>query len=106
MAVAWALIVIERLPISVRVGLAGTGEPLDRLLTNHGAAWTAELAERVVTGSAREASSHFAWAVPGTPLVEVTRILSLAGEPIAVLIDEAPLLPEVGTHRPLTRLDD
>jgi hypothetical protein len=101
-AVAWALFVSERLPVSVRVGLAGTGEPLDRLLTGHQLPWTAELAEDATTGAASQASAHFAWAPAGTPLLDLTRLLHVAGEPVAILIDEVPLLPWMGAAAPLT----
>jgi len=100
-AVAWSLTVEARLPVSVRVGLAGTGEPLDRLLTSHHTPWTAEFTEDAVASAASAASAHFAWAAPDTPLVELTRILYLADEPIAITIDEVPLLPNVGASVPL-----
>src|SRR5215475_10721966 len=67
-AVAWSLTVEARLPVSVRVGLAGTGEPLDRLLTSHHTPWTAEFTEDAVASAASAASAHFAWAAPDTPL--------------------------------------
>jgi hypothetical protein len=103
-AVAWALMVEARLPRSARVGLAGTGEPLDRLLTSHRVPWTAELTERVDWHPVAEASAQFVWAVSGAPLIEVSRVLSVGGEPVAVLIDEVPLLPQLGPDRPLTAL--
>jgi hypothetical protein len=103
-AVAWALTVEARLPISVRVGLVGTGEPLDRLLTSHHLPWTADLTEDVIASPASTASSHFAWAPPGTPLIEITRILRLGNDPIAICIEEVPLLPEVGADTPLIPL--
>jgi hypothetical protein len=101
-AVAWALMVETRLPRSARVGLAGTGEPLDRLLTGHRVAWTAQLTERVSWHPVGEASAHFAWALSCTPMIEVSRLLSVGDEPVAVLIDEVPLLPELGPDLPLT----
>jgi hypothetical protein len=103
-AVAWALMVEARLPRRIRVGLAGTGEPLDRLLTGHRVPWTAGLTERAVWHPAEEASAEFGWAVSGTPLVEVTRLLSVDGVPVATLVDEVPLVPELGPDRPLMLL--
>jgi hypothetical protein len=103
-AVAWALTVEGRLPLGVRAGLVGSGEPLDRLLTSHDLPWTADLIEDVITGPASTASTHFTWAASGTPLVEITRILQVSDDPIAITIDEVPLLPELGADTPLVPL--
>jgi chorismate-pyruvate lyase len=91
-AVAWALIVPWHLPEKVRSGLLQGDEPLDRLLTRHGLLWTTEPVE-TETRTVAEASSAFPWACRSTPLVEHTRrVLDDGGLPIAVTIDEVPLL--------------
>jgi DNA-binding GntR family transcriptional regulator len=52
--------------------------------------------EDVIACPASEASTRFAWAAPGTPLVEITRILYLDDDPVAIAIDEVPQLPALG----------
>src|SRR5215468_3922921 len=104
-AVAWALMVEARLPISVRVALVGTGEPLDRLLSSHNLPWTADLTENVVTSTAGTASTHFTWVAPGTSLVQATRILHVDDQPVAITIEEVPL-PARGNRHPESHLGD
>jgi len=103
-AVAWALVVVRRLPPSVREGLK-SGEPLDRLLTAHGSAWTAEvLPDEYRLTTTEQLSANFPWAAPDTPAAEVTRILSVGARLLAVLIDEVPRLPQLGPAEPLIPL--
>jgi hypothetical protein len=103
-AVAWGLVVVKRLPKAVQRDLEG-GEPLDRLLTTYGIAWTAELKRRDTKRHKVEQASHrFPWAAPDTPLTEMTRLLSINGDPKAVLIDEIPLLPQLTADEPLAAL--
>ncbi len=108
-AVCWAMFAHDRLPAEVQRDLAAGGEPLDRLLTMHGVAWTAELLpdENRKTVS-REASVTFRWARPDTPLLELIRFLTIDGQPLAMLIDEVPQLPHLGPDEPLVpcRVDE
>jgi chorismate-pyruvate lyase len=106
-AVAWGLIVVKRLPKKVQRELAEGGEPLDRLLTMHGIVWAAELIRRDTIGHKVEQASHrFPWAANGTPLTEMARLLTINGDPQAVLIDEIPLLPELTADEPLTAIGE
>jgi chorismate-pyruvate lyase len=103
LAVAWGLIVIKRLPRVVQRDLVEGGEPLDRLLTMHGIAWTAEVKGRDTKRyRVEQASQHFPWAAAGAPLTELTRLLSIGDDPIAALIDEVPLLPQLAAGELLT----
>ena len=105
-AASWALFVAERLPGAVLHDLDGSGEPFDRLLTLHGLSWHAELSgdDGVAANLVTEASLGFAWATSTTPLVEVTRIITVQAGPVAVIIDEVPLLPQLGAATPLLAL--
>jgi hypothetical protein len=107
-AVSWALIVAARVPEPLLLDFHGfSGEPLDRLLTAHGVRWRGELTDDgVATSPAGEASARFAWATRDTPLLELTRILSVGGNPLAVAIDEVPLLPRLGATAPLLALNE
>jgi len=62
-AVCWAMFATDRILAEMRHGLDAGGEPLDRVLTEHGVAWHAELLpdeNREATAAA--ASAHFPWA--------------------------------------------
>jgi len=101
-AVCWAMFVADRLPAEVKRDLDAGGEPLDRLLTQHGVAWQAEvLPDENRKTVVREASVTFRWAGPDTPLLELTRFLTINNEPLAILIDEVPQLPRLGPSAPL-----
>jgi hypothetical protein len=103
-AVCWAMVVADRLPAEVRRDLDG-GEPLDRLLTLHGVAWQAELLpDENRKTTVQEASARFHWATPDTPLLELTRFVTIGDEPLATLIDEVPQLPRLGPTDPLLPL--
>jgi hypothetical protein len=104
-AVCWAMFATDRILAEMRHGLDAGGEPLDRVLTAHGVAWTAELLpdeNRETTAAA--ASAHFRWATPDTPLLELTRFVTVGKEPLGVLIDEVPRLPRLGPEEPLLPL--
>jgi hypothetical protein len=108
-AVAWAMFVVDRVPPKVRRDLDAGGEPLDRLLTRHGVAWQAELLpDENRKTVVREASANFRWATPDTPLLELTRFVTLGQEPLAALIDEVPELPRLGPGETLVpcRVDE
>ena len=104
-AVCWAMFASDRVPAAMQRDLDAGGEPLDRLLTLHGVAWQAEvLPDENRKTSVREASATFRWAMPDTPLLEVTRFVRLGEEPLGVLIDEVPQLPRLGPAEPLVPL--
>jgi len=90
-AACWALIAPDRLPDAVRAEL-GSGEPLDRLLTRHGVPWRGELlTDEGLVSPATEASLDLSWLEPAGVVVELARVVSIGGEPVAILIDEVPL---------------
>jgi hypothetical protein len=41
----------------------------------------------------RDASPYLSWELLDTPVLELTRVVSADGVPLAVLIDEVPALP-------------
>ncbi len=92
LAVSHALIVPDRLPESVRAEL-GSGEPLDRLLTRHGVDWTAIVQpEEGFVAPVEVVAGEFAWLGEAAgAAVELLRVVSIAGRPVAILIDELPL---------------
>jgi hypothetical protein len=90
-AACWALVVADRLPDVIRAGLE-SGEPLDRLLTVFGSGWSAEvLTEEGAVLPAAEASVDLGWLGSAGMVVELSRLASIEGVPVAVLIDEVPL---------------
>lgn len=102
-AVVWSVLVPHRLPATVLGALREGGEPLDRLLVRHGLSWTSRPVESV-TVPASEASTAFAWAPPGTPLVEQVRVLHVDHVPVATTIDELPFLAPRDADLPLLPL--
>ena len=54
--------------------------------------------------TAATASAHFRWATLDTPLLELTRFVTVGKEPLGVLIDEVPRLPRLGPEEPLLPL--
>jgi len=100
-AVCWTMFASARVPAAIRQDLDARGEQLDRLLTLHGLAWKAEvLPDENRKTSVRDASATFRWATPDTPLLEVTRLVSLGDKPLGVLIDEVPQLSRLGPTDP------
>jgi len=99
-AASWSLVVPWRLPEAVAAALRAGGEPLDRLLTGSGLAWTATPLE-TETAPVAEASVAFPWAAPDDPVVEQARLLQLDGQPVAVVLDEVPFLPPRDADEPL-----
>jgi hypothetical protein len=92
LAVCHALIVPDRLPESVRAEL-GSGEPLDRLLTRHSVDWAATVQpEEGFVAPVGLVSGEFSWLGEAAgAAVELLRLISIGGQPVAVLIDELPL---------------
>lgn len=91
-AVSWSLVVPWRLPGEVAAALRSGPEPLDRLLTGHGLAWTATPLE-TETLPVADASTDFPWAEPGAALVEQARLVHVEARPVAIVLDEVPFLP-------------
>jgi hypothetical protein len=102
-AVVWSVLVPHRLPATVVAALRETGEPLDLLLARHGLNWSSRPVE-AETGPASAASTPFAWAAPGTPLVEQARVLHLDHAPVATTVDEIPFLVPRDAGAPLVPL--
>jgi len=99
-AVSWSMVVPWRLPDEVAAALRAGAEPLDRLLTGRGLAWSAEPVD-TETLPVADASTAFAWAAPGSSLVEQARVVHLLGQPVAVVLDEVPYLEPRGPGVPL-----
>lgn len=99
-AVSWSVVVPWRLPDDVAGALRSGPEPLDRLLTGRGLAWSAEPVESE-TLPVEDASTPFPWAPPGTRLVEQARVIHLDSQPVATTIDEIPFLPPRDPSTPL-----
>jgi hypothetical protein len=99
-AVTWSVVVVGRLPDAVASALRSGPEPLDRLLTEHGLPWTTRPVEWEAL-PVEEASTPFAWAPPGTSLVEQARVVHLDALPVATTIDEVPFLPPRDPDTPL-----
>ena len=99
-AVTWSVVVPWRLPDEVAAALRDGPEPLDRLLTRQGLAWTAHPVETEAL-PVEEASTAFPWAPAGTPLVEQARVVHLDAMPVATTIDEIPFLPPQDPDTPL-----
>jgi hypothetical protein len=104
-AVSWSLVVPWRLPDEVAAALRAGAEPLDRLLTERGLAWTAEAIE-TETLPVEEASTAFRWAVPGSALVEQARVVHLHAQPVAIFLDEVPYLAPRDPDTPLLPVRD
>lgn len=104
-AVTWSLVVPWRLPGDVAAALRAGAEPLDRLLTDRGLAWTAEPVE-TETVPVEEASTAFRWATPGSSLVEQARVVHLETHPVAVVLDEVPFLTPRRPGAPLLPVRD
>jgi hypothetical protein len=99
-AVSWSLVVPWRLPDEVAAALRAGAEPLDRLLTGRGLAWTAEPVE-TETVPVAEASTAFRWAAAGSSVVEQARVVHLHSQPVAIVLDEVPYLPPRDPGDPL-----
>jgi len=104
-AVSWSVVVPWRLPEAVATALRSGGEPLDRLLADHGLSWTAEPVESETLPVA-EASTAFPWAPAGSFLVEQARVVHVGGIPVAITIDEIPFLPPLDPDTPLLPATD
>jgi hypothetical protein len=102
-AVVWSLLVPHRLPSTLVTALHETGDPLDRLLVQHGLRWSSRAVE-TETRPAAGASTPFPWAAPGTRLVEQARVVHLDHAPVATTVDEIPFLPPRDAGRPLVAL--
>jgi hypothetical protein len=87
------LIVPDRLPEPVQVDLASTSDPLDRLLTRHRVDWQVILRpDEGFVAPLGMASRDFSWlGEQAGASVELLRLVSVHGRPVAVLIDELPL---------------
>ncbi len=99
-AVSWSVVVPWRLPDDVAGALRSGSEPLDRLLSAGGLAWSTQPVESE-TLPVEDASTPFPWAPPGTPLLEQARIVHLGSLPVATTIDEIPFLPPRDPDTPL-----
>jgi hypothetical protein len=99
-AVSWSLVVPWRLPDEVAAALRAGAEPLDRLLSARGLAWTAEAVE-TGTSPVEEASTPFRWAPDGSPVVEQARVVHLDSRPVAIVLDEVPYLAPRDPDSPL-----
>lgn len=82
-----ALIVPGRLPANVRAALYQE-RTLDQLLEAAAAFWTSETLEAEELTA--EAASFPANQSPDTPMLRLTRRVSLIGTPVAVVVDEIP----------------
>jgi hypothetical protein len=99
-AASWSLVVPWRLPEQVAADLRAGGEPVGRLLSERGLAWTATPLE-TETAPVAEASTAFPWAAADTPVVEQARLLHLDAQPVAVVLDELPYLAPRDPDEPL-----
>jgi len=94
------MIVPGRLPAAVLADLESSGEPADRLFTQHGVAWSAELlGEESYVASLAEAMVDLSWLEPDAVLVELVRRVLVDGLPVALLLDQLPLLAARGPLR-------
>ena len=93
LAACHALLVPDRLPDSARAELATCADPLDRLLTRLGVDWHATLrTDEGFVSPFGLASCDFSWlGDEAGAALELTRLASIAGVPVAVLVDELPL---------------
>lgn len=87
LGLSYALIVPGRLPAGVRSALHGE-RTIDQLLEAAAAPWTSETldSEELTAGAA----SFSAAAPPDTPMLRLTRRLSVVGTPVAIVLDEIP----------------
>jgi len=99
-AVSWSLVVPWRLPEEVAGALRAGAEPLERLLSARGLAWTAQSVE-TETSPVEEASTPFRWAPGGSRVVEHARVVHLLSRPVAIVLDEVPYLAPRDPGSPL-----
>jgi hypothetical protein len=87
LGLSYALVVPSRLPANVRSVLHGE-RTLGQLLDAVAAFWTSETldAEELTA----DAASFPAARPPDTPMLRLTRRLSLIGTPVAIVVDEIP----------------
>ncbi len=87
------MLVSDRLPAAVLAELESSGEPVDRLLTTHGVSWTAELlGEDSYLAPLADAMVDLSWLEPDAVLVELVRRVVIDGQPVALLLDQLPLM--------------
>jgi hypothetical protein len=93
LAACHALLVPDRLPGPVRTGLSSHADPVDGLLARLGVDWTATVrAEEGFVAPFGLASCDFSWlGEQAAAVIELTRLASIGGIPVAVLVDEMPL---------------
>jgi hypothetical protein len=93
LAACHALLVPDRLPDPVQAELATCADPVDGLLARLGVAWTVTVrAEEGFVAPFGLASCDFSWlGEQAAAAVELTRLASIGGIPVAVLVDELPL---------------
>lgn len=99
LGLSYALVVPGRLPANVRSALHGE-RTVDQLLDAVAAFWTSETldAEELTA----EAASFPTDRSPDTPMLRLTRRLSLIGTPVAIVVDELPQPPDPATAGPAT----